>query len=102
MPDVPISYYTTLTAILFSLGVIGVIIKRNPLVMFMSVELMLNAVNLSFITFSRYLDNLDGQVFSFLVITVAAAEVAIGLAIIVALYRNKVEVDIDNANLMKE
>lgn len=102
MPEVPISYYTTLTAILFAIGTIGVIIKRNPLVMFMSIELMLNAVNLSFITFSRYMHNLDGQIYAFLIIAVAAAEVAIGLAIIVALYRNKVEVDIDRANLMKE
>ncbi len=102
MPEVPISYYTTLTAILFAIGTIGVIIKRNPLVMFMSIELMLNAVNLSFITFSRYMHNLDGQIYAFLIITVAAAEVAIGLAIIVALYRHKIEVDIDRANVMKE
>jgi NADH-quinone oxidoreductase subunit K len=102
MPDVPMFYYTTLSAVLFAIGAVGVIVKRNPLVIFMSIELMLNAVNLSFITFSRYLHGLDGQVYAFLVITVAAAEVAVGLAIIVALFRFKTDVDVDRASLMKE
>ena len=101
MANVPMFYFTTLAAVLFSIGAIGVLIKRNPLIIFMSIELMLNAVNLSFITYSRYLHYLDGQVYAFLLITVAAAEVAVGLAIIVALYRHKVEVDVDAAGRMK-
>ena len=102
MPEVPMFYYILLSAVLFVIGTAGVIVKRNPLVIFMSIELMLNAVNLSFITFSRYLYGLDGQVYSFLVITVAAAEVAVGLAIIVALFRFKADVDVDKASLLKE
>ncbi|MEP0813980.1 MAG: NADH-quinone oxidoreductase subunit NuoK [bacterium] len=94
-------YFTTLAAVLFSIGAAGVLIKRNPLVIFMSIELMLNAVNLSFITYSRYLHYLDGQVYAFLLITIAAAEVAVGLAIIVAMYRHKADVDIDAAGRMK-
>jgi len=102
MTDVPMFYYTTLAALLFSIGAVGVIVKRNPILIFMSIELMLNAVNLSFITYSRYLHFLEGQVYAFLLITVAAAEVAVGLAIIVALFRSKREVDVDAASLMKE
>ena len=101
MTDIPMFYYTTLVAVLFSIGATGVIIKRNPLIIFMSIELMLNAVNLSFITYGNYLHYLDGQVAAFLLITVAAAEVAVGLAIIVALYRNKKEVDVDIAGKLK-
>jgi len=99
--NVPMFYFTTLAAVLFSIGAAGVLIKRNPLVIFMSIELMLNAVNLSFITYSRYLHYLDGQVYAFLLITIAAAEVAVGLAIIVAMYRHKADVDIDAAGRMK-
>ncbi len=102
MPEVPMFYYTSLAAILFTIGATGVIIKRNPLVVFMGIELMLNAVNLSFVTYSRYLHYIDGHVYAFLLITVAAAEVAVGLAIIVALFRHRREVDIDVAGLMKE
>ena len=90
-----VNHFIILSAILFALGAIGVLVRRNPLVMFMSVELMLNAANLAFVAFSRYLDNLEGQVFVFLILTVAAAEVAVGLAIIVAIFRARERVDVD-------
>jgi NADH-quinone oxidoreductase subunit K len=95
------NHFIILSAILFGIGVVGVLVRRNPLVMFMSVELMLNAVNLAFVAFSRYLNNLDGQVFVFLVLTVAAAEVAVGLAIIVALFRTRATVDVDEISSLK-
>jgi NADH-quinone oxidoreductase subunit K len=98
---VPPLYYLVLSAILFTLGAAGVLIRRNALVMFMCIELMLNAVNLTFITYSRVLDNIDGQVFVLLVMAVAAAEVAVGLAIVVALYRHKETTDVDEMNLLK-
>ena len=98
---VPLSYYLLLSAILFSIGVVGVLIRRNVLIMFMSIELMLNAVNLSFVAFSRFLDSLEGQIFVFLVMAVAAAEVAVGLAIIICIFRNKATVNVDEINLMK-
>jgi NADH-quinone oxidoreductase subunit K len=98
---VPAAYYLVLSAILFTLGTIGVLIRRNALVMFMSVEMMLNAVNLTLITYSRFLENVDGQVFVLLVIAVAAAEVAVGLAIVVSLYRHKETTDVDEINLLK-
>ncbi len=98
---VPLSYYLLLSAILFSIGAVGVLIRRNVLIMFMSIELMLNAVNLSFVAFSRFLDSLEGQVFVFLVMAVAAAEVAVGLAIIICIFRNKATVNVDEINLMK-
>ncbi len=98
---VPLSYYLLLSATLFSIGVVGVLIRRNVLIMFMSIELMLNAVNLSFVAFSRFLDSLEGQVFVFLVMAVAAAEVAVGLAIIICIFRNKATVNVDEINLMK-
>ncbi|MDH5714577.1 MAG: NADH-quinone oxidoreductase subunit NuoK [Candidatus Aminicenantes bacterium] len=98
---VPLSYYLLLSAVLFSIGVVGVLIRRNVLIMFMSIELMLNAVNLSFVAFSRFLDSLEGQVFVFLVMAVAAAEVAVGLAIIICIFRNKATVNVDEINLMK-
>jgi NADH-quinone oxidoreductase subunit K len=97
-----INYFLILSAILFSIGAVGVLIRRNPLIMFMSIELMLNAVNLVFVAFSRYLQNLGGQVFVFLVLTVAAAEVAVGLAIIVAIFRSRATVDVDQVNELKE
>ncbi len=96
-----VNHFTILSAILFSIGAVGVLVRRNPLIMFMSIELMLNAANLAFVAFSRYLFNLDGQVFVFLVLTVAAAEVAVGLAIIVALFRSRATVDVDEANSLK-
>ncbi len=96
-----LNHFLILSAILFSIGAIGVLIRRNPLILFMSIELMLNAVNLTFVAFSRYLGNLDGQVFVFLVLTVAAAEVAIGLALIVAMFRARATVNVDEANSLK-
>jgi len=98
---VPISYYLVLSAILFCLGVAGFLLKRNIITIFMSIELMLNAVNLAFIAFSRQLGNLDGQLFVFFVIVVAAAEATVGLAIIIALYRNRESLSIDDVDSMK-
>ncbi len=96
-----VNHFVILSALLFSIGTIGVLVRRNPLIMFMSIELMLNAVNLAFVAFSRYLQNLDGQVLVFLVLTVAAAEVAVGLAIIVALFRSRATVNVDEVNELK-
>lgn len=98
---VPASYYLILSAILFTLGVVGVLIRRNALVMFMSVEMMLNAVNLTLITYSRFLGSVAGQVFALLVMAVAAAEVAVGLAIVVSLFRHKETIDVDKMDLLK-
>ena len=98
---VPFSYYLGLSAILFTLGAVGVLIRRNVLVMFMSVEMMLNAVNLTLITYSRSLGSVDGQVFVLLVMAVAAAEVAVGLAIVISVYRHKEATDVDEMNLLK-
>ena len=98
---VPSSYYLILSAVLFTLGAVGVLLRRNALVMFMSVEMMLNSVNLTLITYSRFLENVDGQVFVLLVMAVAAAEVAVGLAIIVAFYRHKETTDVDEMNSLK-
>ena len=98
---VPLSHYLILSATLFSIGVLGVLIRRNAIVVFMCVEIMLNAVNVSLIAFDRYLNQHDGQIFSFMVICVAAAEVSIGLAIVIALFRNKPTVNLDELNLMK-
>ncbi len=96
-----VNHFVLLSALLFSIGAVGVLIRRNPLIMFMSIELMLNAVNLAFVAFSRYLNNLDGQVLVFLVLTVAAAEVAVGLAIIVAMFRSRATVNVDDVNSLK-
>ncbi|MBI4789082.1 MAG: NADH-quinone oxidoreductase subunit NuoK [Chloroflexi bacterium] len=96
-----VNHFVILSAILFSVGAIGVLVRRNPLIMFMSIELMLNAVNLAFVAFSRYLNRLDGQVLVFLVLTVAAAEVAVGLAIIVAMFRSRANVNVDEASSLK-
>ena len=93
--------YLVLSAILFAIGVIGFLLRRNAIIAFMSVELMLNATNLSFVTFSRQHGNLDGQVASFFVMVVAAAEVVIGLAIIVSIYRARRSASVDDANLLK-
>lgn len=96
-----LSHYLFLSAILFVTGVIGVLVKRNAIVIFMSIELMLNGVNLSFIAFGRYLHSLDGQIFVFMVMVVAAAEVAVGLALIIALFRLKTTINVDEVNIMK-
>jgi NADH-quinone oxidoreductase subunit K len=101
IPMVPPSFYLILSAILFTLGAVGVLIRRNALVMFMSVEMMLNAVNLTLITYSRLLESVEGQVFVLLVMAVAAAEVAVGLAIVVAYYRHKETTDVDEMDLLK-
>ena len=98
---VPLDHVIAISMILFTIGVFGVLFRRNAFTIFMSIELMLNAVNLSLVGFSRYYQSVDGQVFIFLVMTLAAAEVAVGLAIIVALYRNRQTVNIDEINLMK-
>ena len=98
---VPPSFYLVLSAILFTLGAAGVLIRRNALVMFMSIEMMLNAVNLTLITYSRLLENVEGQVFVLLVMAVAAAEVAVGLAITVAFVRHKDTTDVDEMNSLK-
>lgn len=98
---VPLSHYLIFSATLFSIGVLGVLIRRNAIVVFMCIEIMLNAVNVSLIAFDRYLNQHDGQIFSFMVICVAAAEVSVGLAIVIALFRNKPTVNLDELNLMK-
>lgn len=98
---VPLNAYLLVAAFLFIAGVVGVATRRNALVIFMSVELMLNAVNLTFVAFARFLGSLDGQVVVFFVMTVAAAEVAVGLAIIVALFRNRETVNVDEVNLLR-
>jgi len=99
--EIPISYYLLLSGILFTIGVVGVLIRRNAIVVFMSIELMLNAVNLTLVAFSKQLNSLDGQVFVFFVMVVAAAEVAVGLALIIAIFRLKDTVSIDKINIMK-
>lgn len=99
--SVPISYYLLLSAILFTIGVAGVLTRRNVIVIFMCIELMLNAVNLTFVAFARQLGQGDGQVFVFFVMAVAAAEVAVGLAIIIALFRNRETIDVGEVNLLK-
>jgi len=93
--------YLIISGILFSIGTIGVLTRKNAIVIFMCIELMLNAVNFTFVAFSRYLGNLDGQVFVFFVMTVAAAEAAVGLALMIAFYKNKESIDVDDVNLMK-
>ena len=98
---VPIGYYLVLSAVLFVIGGVGVLSRRNPLQMFMAVELMWNAVNLSFVAFARQYLDMAGHIFVFLVITVAAVEVAIGLAIIVMVFRKREHVDVDDLSLMK-
>ena len=101
MDMVPADYYLALSAILFALGILGVLLRRNALVVFMSLELMFNAANLAFITFARMFGSVSGQVVVFFVMTVAAAEVAIGLALMVEIFRNKHSIDLDQMNSMK-
>ena len=98
---VPESYYVTLSAVLFTIGVVGVVVRRNPLVIFMSIELMLNAANLALVAFGQRLGNLDGQAVVFFVMAVAAAEVAVGLAIIVAIFRVRRGLSVDDLSLMR-
>lgn len=98
---IPLSWYLVVSALLFTLGVLGVLVRRNPLTIFMSIELMLNAVNLSLITFSTYLNSADGQMFVFLVLTVAAAEVVVGLAVIVSIFRTRRNINVDEMNILQ-
>src|SRR4030065_2660480 len=98
---VPVSYYFALSAILFTLGALGVLIRRNALIIFMSVELMLNAANLAFVAFANTYQQLDGQIIVFFVIAVAAAEVAVGLALIVAIFKSKHSIDVDQMSSLK-
>ena len=101
MTTVPISWYLMLGAVLFAIGVFGVLARRNVIVIFMSIELMLNAVNLVFVAFARQLHSMDGQVAVFFVMTVAAAEAAVGLAIIITVFRNRETVNADDLNLLR-
>jgi NADH-quinone oxidoreductase subunit K len=98
---IPVNYYIILSAVLFIMGMLGVLIRRNLLIVFMSIELMLNAANLAFVAFSRMYLNLNGQIFVFFIMTVAAAEVAVGLALIVAIFRSKQSIDVDQMNNLK-
>jgi NADH-quinone oxidoreductase subunit K len=99
--SVPLAWYLILSAILFTLGVAGFLLRRNILTVFMSIELMLNAVNLTFITFSYQLKQIDGQIFSFFVMVVAAAEAAVGLAIILTVFKNRSTLEIDEVSSLK-
>jgi len=98
---VSLTSYLTLGAVLFSIGAVGVFTQRNALIIYMCIELMLNAVNLTLVAFSRYLNSMDGHVFVFMIMTVAAAEAAVGLAIIISLFRNKETVNVDEFNISK-
>lgn len=101
MSEVTIEWYIALSVILFVIGSLGVMLRRNAIIIFMSVELMLNSANLAFVAFARQWGNLDGQVLVFFVITVAAAEVAVGLALIVAIFRRKQSISVNDLNLLK-
>jgi NADH-quinone oxidoreductase subunit K len=101
VPTIPPALYLMLSGALFTIGVIGALTRRNAIVVFMCIELMLNAVNLTFITLSRFLQSMDGVIFAFFVMAVAAAEAAVGLAIFVMLYRSKETINVDEINLLK-
>jgi NADH-quinone oxidoreductase subunit K len=98
---VPLEYYLIVAGVIFTIGTLGVIIARNVIIIFMAIELMLNAANLALISFSRFLPGMDGHIMVFMVMTVAAAEAAVGLAIIIALFRYRDSADIDEVNLLK-
>ena len=98
---VPVSYYVALSAVLFAIGALGVLVRRNPLIIFMSIELMLNAGNLAMVAFTRVYLVLAGQIFVFFVMTVAAAEVAVGLALIATIFRKRRTIDVDLMNSLK-
>jgi len=99
--ELNLNLFLVLSAVLFSIGVVGVLVRRNAIVIFMCIELMLNSINLSLVSFSSFLGNDSGQVFVFFVLTVAAAEAAVGLAIVISLYRNKETLDINKINILK-
>src|ERR1051326_5860470 len=98
---VPLSWYLALSAVLFTIGAVGVFVKRNVISIFMCIELMLNAVNLTLVSFSSYFHQVDGQLFVFMVMTVAAAEAGVGLALVISVFRNRQSLDVDDANLLK-
>lgn len=98
---IPLNNYLILAGILFVIGVIGVLVRRNAIIIFMSIELMLNAVNLTFIAFSSFLNSIDGQIFVIMIMTVAASEVAVGLSLIIAVFRLKSTVNVDEINILK-
>jgi NADH-quinone oxidoreductase subunit K len=97
----PVTHYIILSAILFTIGVLGVLVRRNPLIIFMSIELMLNSANLAFVAFARTFESFSGQIFVFFVIAVAAAEVAVGLALIVAIFKTRHSINVDEMNSLK-
>lgn len=101
LPDIPQNLYYLLGAILFTIGAVGVITRRNAIIIFMCIELMLNAVNLTFITSGRFLNSLDGSIFVIFIMAVAAAEAAVGLAIFVLIFRSKGTINVDDINLLK-
>ena len=101
VPTIPPALYLMLSGVLFTIGVIGALTRRNAIVVFMSIEKMLNAVNLTFVTFSRFLQSLDGVLFAFFVMAVAAAEAAVGLAIFVMIYRSRETINLDEINILK-
>ena len=101
IPGVPPFFFLILSAILFTIGVIGALTRRNAIIVFICIEMMLNAVNLSFITLSRFLQSIDGVLFAFFVMAVAAAEAAVGLAIFVMIYRSRGTINVDEINLLK-
>ena len=98
---IPVTYYIILSAILFTIGVVGVLIRRNALIIFMSIELMLNAANLAFVAFGSVIRSFSGQIFVFFIIAVAAAEVAVGLALIVEIFKSKRSIDVDQLSSLK-
>ena len=99
--NVPVEYYMALSGLVFLIGLVGVLVRRNIIIILLSIELMLNATNINFVAFSTYIGNLAGQVFVFFALTVAAAEVAVGLAIIIALYRHHESINVDDFSLLK-
>jgi len=99
--SVPIPYYLALSALLFTMGVVGVLVRRNALVIFMSIELMLNSVNLTFVAFARQFGTVEGQVMVFFVMVIAAVEVVVGLSIIIAIFRTRGTMDIDDVDLLR-
>ena len=98
---VPLSWYLALSAVLFTIGAVGVFLKRNVISIFMCIELMLNAVNLTLVSFSSFFKQIDGQLFVFIVMTVAAAEAGVGLALIISVFRNRETLDVDEASMLK-
>ncbi len=98
---IPVDYYLVVSAVLFTIGVLGVLVRRSAIVMFMSIELMLNAVNVTLVAYSNRFASVEGQIFVFFVLAVAAAEAVVGLAIILAVYRNTRSTDVDDAHLMR-